>query len=184
MQYTWKSISSQCCLSKLLLKMWMWQHCAYTCGSLVLFLKMVLPVKIHGRRLVLHVFRASRLTCTILSPANCAVLSLLHVSAETQQPSSGRYTYIQCVYSWWVHRISDVVFALYRGTWYKSCMTRCFNTGWGHPDVLYYKIHNICSYSQSQHASAKVAVRSDIHTKESTQSERHVEFLNVKPGGT
>ena len=27
---------------------------------------------------------------------------------------------------------------------------------------------------------AKVAVCSDIHTKHSTQSERHVEFLNVK----
>ena len=31
---------------------------------------------------------------------------------------------------------------------------------------------------------AKVAVCSDIHTKHSTQSERRVEFLNVKPGGT
>ena len=31
---------------------------------------------------------------------------------------------------------------------------------------------------------AKVAVCFDIHTKHSTQSERHVEFLNVKPGGT
>ena len=31
---------------------------------------------------------------------------------------------------------------------------------------------------------AKVAVCSDISTKPSTQSERHVEFLNVKPGGT
>ena len=31
---------------------------------------------------------------------------------------------------------------------------------------------------------AKVAVCSDIHTKHSTQSERHVEFFNVKPGGT
>ena len=30
----------------------------------------------------------------------------------------------------------------------------------------------------------KVAVCSDIGTKHSTQSERHVEFLNVKPGGT
>ena len=30
---------------------------------------------------------------------------------------------------------------------------------------------------------AKVAVGSDIHTKHSTQSEHHVEFLNVKPGG-
>ena len=29
---------------------------------------------------------------------------------------------------------------------------------------------------------AKVAVCSDIHTKHSTQSERHVEFLNVKLG--
>ena len=28
---------------------------------------------------------------------------------------------------------------------------------------------------------AKVAVCSDIHTKHTTQSERHVEFLNVKP---
>ena len=27
---------------------------------------------------------------------------------------------------------------------------------------------------------AKVAVCSEIHTKQSTQSERHVEFLNVK----
>ena len=27
---------------------------------------------------------------------------------------------------------------------------------------------------------AKVAVHSDIHAKHSTQSERHVEFLNVK----
>ena len=30
----------------------------------------------------------------------------------------------------------------------------------------------------------KVAVCSDIRTKRSTQSERHVEFLYVKPGGT
>ena len=30
----------------------------------------------------------------------------------------------------------------------------------------------------------KVAVCSDIHTKHSTQNEHHVEFLNVKPGGT
>ena len=30
----------------------------------------------------------------------------------------------------------------------------------------------------------KVAVSSDIRTKHSTQSERHGEFLNVKPGGT
>ena len=29
---------------------------------------------------------------------------------------------------------------------------------------------------------AKVAVCCDIHTKHSTQSKRHVEFLNVKPG--
>jgi hypothetical protein len=28
---------------------------------------------------------------------------------------------------------------------------------------------------------AKVAVCSDISTKHSTQSERHVEFLNIKP---
>ena len=31
---------------------------------------------------------------------------------------------------------------------------------------------------------AKVAVCSEIRTKHSMQSERHVEFLNVKPGGT
>ena len=31
---------------------------------------------------------------------------------------------------------------------------------------------------------AKVAVCSDIRTKPSTQSEGHVEFLNVKHGGT
>ena len=31
---------------------------------------------------------------------------------------------------------------------------------------------------------AKVAVCSDIRKKRSAQSERHVEFLNVKPGGT
>jgi hypothetical protein len=31
---------------------------------------------------------------------------------------------------------------------------------------------------------AKVAVCSDIHTKHSTQSERHVGILNVKPCGT
>jgi len=31
---------------------------------------------------------------------------------------------------------------------------------------------------------AKVAVCSEIHTKHSTQSEHHVEFLSVKPGGT
>ena len=30
----------------------------------------------------------------------------------------------------------------------------------------------------------KVAVFSDISTKHSTQSERHVEFFNVKLGGT
>ena len=31
---------------------------------------------------------------------------------------------------------------------------------------------------------AKVAVCSDIRTKQSTLSEQHVEFLNVQPGGT
>ena len=31
---------------------------------------------------------------------------------------------------------------------------------------------------------AKVAVCSEIHTKHSKQKERHVEFLNVEPGGT
>ena len=31
---------------------------------------------------------------------------------------------------------------------------------------------------------AEVAVCSDIRTKHSPQSERHVEFLNVTPGGT
>ena len=31
---------------------------------------------------------------------------------------------------------------------------------------------------------AEVAVFSDIHTEHSTQSERHVEFLNIKPCGT
>ena len=30
----------------------------------------------------------------------------------------------------------------------------------------------------------KVAVCSEVYTKHSTQSERNVEFLNVKPGGT
>ena len=30
----------------------------------------------------------------------------------------------------------------------------------------------------------KVAVCSEIRTKHSTQRERHVEFLNVKPAGT
>ena len=38
--------------------------------------------------------------------------------------------------------------------------------------------------NQSMLYKAKVAVCSDIRTKHSTQSERHVEFLNVKPGGT
>jgi len=31
---------------------------------------------------------------------------------------------------------------------------------------------------------AKVAVRSEIRRKHSTQGEHHVEFLNVNPGGT
>ena len=31
---------------------------------------------------------------------------------------------------------------------------------------------------------AKVAVCSDIRTKHSKQSERYLEFLNFKPGGT
>ena len=31
---------------------------------------------------------------------------------------------------------------------------------------------------------AKVAVGSEIRTEHSTQGEYHVEFLNVKPGGT
>jgi len=31
---------------------------------------------------------------------------------------------------------------------------------------------------------AKVVVCSEIRRKQSTQSEHHVEFLNVKPGGT
>jgi hypothetical protein len=31
---------------------------------------------------------------------------------------------------------------------------------------------------------AKIAVSSEIHTKHWKQSEHHVEFLNVEPGGT
>ena len=31
---------------------------------------------------------------------------------------------------------------------------------------------------------AKFTVCSDIRTKRSTRSEHHVEFMNVKPGGT
>jgi len=31
---------------------------------------------------------------------------------------------------------------------------------------------------------AKAAVCSEIRTQHSTQSEQHVDFLNVKPGGT
>ena len=38
--------------------------------------------------------------------------------------------------------------------------------------------------SQLAMYKAKVAVCSDIRTKRSTQSERHVEFLFVTPGGT
>ena len=33
-------------------------------------------------------------------------------------------------------------------------------------------------------SKANVTVCSDIHKKHSTQGERHVEFLIVKPGGT
>ena len=33
-------------------------------------------------------------------------------------------------------------------------------------------------------SKAKVAVCSDIRTKHSMQNEGHVEFLNIKPGGT
>ena len=33
-------------------------------------------------------------------------------------------------------------------------------------------------------SKSRVAVCSDIRTKHSTQSERNVEFLNVKPDGT
>jgi hypothetical protein len=32
--------------------------------------------------------------------------------------------------------------------------------------------------------NAKVALRSEIHKNHLTQSEHHVEILNVKPGGT
>jgi hypothetical protein len=38
--------------------------------------------------------------------------------------------------------------------------------------------------SQLKLYKAQVAVFSDIRTKHSTQSERLVEFLNIKPGGT
>jgi hypothetical protein len=38
--------------------------------------------------------------------------------------------------------------------------------------------------SQLMMYKAKVAVCSEIRKKQSTQSEHHVEFLNVKPGGT
>jgi hypothetical protein len=31
---------------------------------------------------------------------------------------------------------------------------------------------------------AKIAVCSEFHTKHSTQSEHHVEFFNIKTGGT
>jgi len=31
---------------------------------------------------------------------------------------------------------------------------------------------------------AKAAARYEIRTKHSTQSEHHVEFFNIKPGGT
>ena len=49
--------------------------------------------------------------------------------------------------------------------------------------------HNLLSITviktnQSITYKAEVAVCSDIRTKHSTQSEHHVEFLNVEPCGT
>jgi hypothetical protein len=41
----------------------------------------------------------------------------------------------------------------------------------------------IIKTNQLMMCKAKVAVCSDIRTKHSKQSERHVELLNVKPGG-
>ena len=41
-----------------------------------------------------------------------------------------------------------------------------------------YKINQLNMYT------AKVAVWSEIRTKHSTQSENHVEFFNIKSGGT
>jgi hypothetical protein len=43
---------------------------------------------------------------------------------------------------------------------------------------------SVIKTNQSMLYEPKVAVCSGIHTKHSTLSERHVEFLNDKPGGT
>ena len=44
--------------------------------------------------------------------------------------------------------------------------------------------HHGYKTSQLMLYKAKVTVCSEIRTKRSTQSERHVEFFNVQPGGT
>ena len=51
-----------------------------------------------------------------------------------------------------------------------SCGVRLIYTSLGAKGLMMYK--------------AKFAVCSDIRRKHSTQSERHVEFLNFEPGGT
>ena len=44
--------------------------------------------------------------------------------------------------------------------------------------------HTFIKTNQFMLYKAKVAACSDVRTKHSTQSESHVEFLNVKPDGT
>jgi hypothetical protein len=106
------SLSSECCLSKLLLANWMWQRCAYTwwCLGVVPEDDPYGKKKIHERNLVLYIFPAVvvhaqvclRLTAQLL-------LSLLHVSAENHNHLQGPiHVCIYCIYSWCAHRLSNV----------------------------------------------------------------------------
>jgi len=47
-----------------------------------------------------------------------------------------------------------------------------------------FRVRTFIKTSQLMLYKAKAAVCSQIRTKHSTQSEHHVEFLNVTPGGT
>jgi hypothetical protein len=46
------------------------------------------------------------------------------------------------------------------------------------------RLHHGYKTNQVMLYKAKVAVCSEIPTKDSTQSDYHIEFLNIKPGGT
>ena len=81
-------------------------------------------------------------------------------------------------HSWFLYNIVHKYFNLLKTKRIPLYIRQSFRTAQETLSTTVIKTNQLMMYK------AKVAVCSDIRTKHSTQRERHLEFLNVKPGGT